>query len=491
MSLRITAARSAMWAGVESASLSLFSFIVLLVLAKLLSPSDFGVAAISISLIQLLCTVGELLFHDAIVRRKDLTQRQIAAAHTFSLIVGAALTLLIVLTAPSLERLFAAPHLAGVLRGMAPSILLVAGGAVPVAVLRREFRYRTVALRMVSGRLVGGLGGIACAIFGLGVWSLVVQQVATAFVALLTILILDFRSVPAIANPRYAVPLLRFGLVTLAVNLLAGGTVKVFLLACGLLLSTRDLGLVSLALRIVDTLAAIISGAQAKVALSLFSRAYHQSGSLASSYIEGARLSACVIIPLFAFLAADAHDAVLLIAGPQWAGITPLVQIMALAQIATSLMFLRGAALTAVGRPDINIITACVDLSAAILLLLALAGNGAMGAAAAWSIRIAATIPLGALLLRRHAGLGFLPILAASRQALMAAAALMLASVLVAQSLAASTVWIRLPASGLLGLLAYGLVLWLVEPGLLRQMRDLIQGVMARGGDEQLVRPST
>ena len=247
MSLRIAAAKSAMWAGVESASLSLFSFIVLLVLAKLLTPADFGVAAIAISMFSLLCAVGELLFHDAIVRRKDLSERQIAAAHTATLLVGAGLTLIIVGAAMPLERLFAAPHLAGVLEGMSPSILLVAAGAVPVAVMRREFRYRSVALRMVSGRLAGGIAGIVCAFQGLGVWSLVVQQVATALVALLTILALDFSSVPPIASPRHAVPLLRFGLVTLAVNLLAGGTVKVFLPVCGLILSTYNLGLVSLA----------------------------------------------------------------------------------------------------------------------------------------------------------------------------------------------------------------------------------------------------
>src|SRR5689334_18914804 len=120
MSLRIAAAKSALWAGVESASLSLFSFVVLLVLAKLLTPADFGIAAIAISLIQLLCTIGELLFHDAIVRRKDLSQHQIAAAHTATLLVGAALTLTIVAGAPPLERMFAAPHLAGVLEGMSP-----------------------------------------------------------------------------------------------------------------------------------------------------------------------------------------------------------------------------------------------------------------------------------------------------------------------------------------------------------------------------------
>jgi PST family polysaccharide transporter len=372
---------------------------------------------------------------------------------------------------------------------MSPSILLVAAGAVPVAVLRRELRYRTVALRMVSGRLVGGVGGIACAFLGFGVWSLVVQQVATVFVALLTILALDWSSVPAVANPRHALPMLRFGLVTLVVNLMAGGNVKLFLLACGLLLSTRELGLLSLALRIVDTLAAIILGAQARVALSLFSRAYHSSGSLASPYMTGARLSACVIIPVFALLAVDARDAVLLIAGPKWADITVLVQMMAVTQIASSLMFLRGAALTAVGRPAVNMVTAAVDLSAAILLLLLLAPWGAVGAGAAWSLRILATIPVGAILLRRHTGLGFLPILTASRQALYAAGGLMLGALLAAYALPDASPWLRLPVCVCAGLSVYGLVLWLLDPDLLRQVRSLARSVLMPAGEEQLAGP--
>ena len=93
--LRRSATRSAFWAGIEASSVSLFSFIVLLALARLLTPADFGTAAIALSIVQIIAVVAEFLFHDAIVHRAGLTQQQADSAHTVTVIAGLLLAVLI------------------------------------------------------------------------------------------------------------------------------------------------------------------------------------------------------------------------------------------------------------------------------------------------------------------------------------------------------------------------------------------------------------
>src|SRR5262245_53587267 len=136
---------SALWAAVETSTISVFAVAVLLTLAHFLTPADFGMAAIALSIMQIVAVIGECLFHDAVVHRPDLTREQTDSAHTVTVIVGVALTGLVMLAAPLLERLFAIEGLGAVLFWMAPSIFFTAWSAVPVAMLRRNLDMRSVA----------------------------------------------------------------------------------------------------------------------------------------------------------------------------------------------------------------------------------------------------------------------------------------------------------------------------------------------------------
>ena len=185
---------SAAWALAESGSLSLLSFVVLLVLARMLTPEDFGLAAIALSVVQLLAAICEVLFHDAIVHRDGLTREQLASAHTLTVALGALLTAAAAATAPLVETLLAVDRLGPVLAAAAPAIFFTSLSAVPVANLRRNMEFRAVALRMMCGRLAGGAIAIAAVLGGLGLWSLIAQLVATAAFASIGVFVAGARN---------------------------------------------------------------------------------------------------------------------------------------------------------------------------------------------------------------------------------------------------------------------------------------------------------
>ena len=476
--LRRSATMSALWAALETGSLSVLAFLVLLVMARILSPADFGVAAIALSIVQIVAAIGECLFHDAIVQRPGLTARETAAAHTVTILLGLALTALVMAGAPLIEALFAAPGLAPLVFWMAPSILFTALGAVPVALLRRNLEFRNVALRMICGRAVGGIAAFAAAFAGLGVWSLVLQQVATSAFACLALFLLGSTAattLPGIASPRASAPLLRFAATTLAVNLMWGNVSRMFLIAASFVLTQSGVGMIALAMRFVDTSAAIIGGAQAKVALSLFSRMHRETGTVRKAYIAGSRLSSYIIVPLFAGLAVMAHDLVLALAGERWIEVVPLVQILAAGQAIRSLT-LGGAVLTALGRPAANLAISVAELLAAILVLIALGPSGTAWVAAAWALRVAASLPAIVYLFRRFAGLGLGDLYAGVSGALFAGLAMVVVVLVAQQACGSLSLWVRLPLLVGLGAVAYAGVVWCIDRALFTVPRNLLAG---------------
>lgn len=472
--LRRTAAASIVWALVESGSLSIVAFVVLLVLARLLTPVEFGIAAIAISIVQVVAAVVETLFHDVIVHRDGLTPRHVASAHTVTLVLGVVLTLAVAGMASPIASAFAIPGLSAVLAAASPTILFTAISAVPVALLRRNMDFRTVALRMLIGRTIAGALAVAAAFAGLGLWSLVLQLVATAALASAAVLLMGTAAWPGLAGPAASVGLLRFASTTLAVNLLWGNAVKLFLLMCGFTLSQAAVGHISLAMRIVDTLASIVATAQSKVALSLFSRVFRATGTVREAYLAGSRLSTYMIAPLFAGLALVAHDVVIVTAGDQWLAIVPLVQIFAAGYTIRSLAFLGGATLTATGRPDANVVVSLGDLAAAVLFLIVLIPYGEVGAAAAWVLRLVVTLPLIAFLLSRHAGLAARDLVVGVHGAVIATAVMIAAVLPLGDVLASSELWLRLSLTVAAGAVVYAATIWMIDPKLYALPRQLL-----------------
>lgn len=464
--MKRSTASSIVWAMIESGSLSVMSFIVLLVLARMLTPGEFGIAAIALSIVQIAAAVAEMMFHDAIVHRDGLTREHVASAHSVTLVLGAVLTVVVIASAPLVAAAFEIAELSPILMASAPSILLTAIGAVPVAYLRRNMDFRAVALRMLIGRLLGGLAAIVAAVVGLGVWSLVLQQVATTAFASLAVLMVGRASWPGFAGPSAAIGLLRFAATTLVVNLLWGNAAKMFLLGCGFALSQAGVGQISLAMRIVDTLASIVATAQSKVALSLFSQVFRTTGTIRDVYVAGSRLSTYLVAPMFAGLALVARDVVAITVGEQWMEIVPLVQIFAAGHAVRSLAYLGGSTLTATGRPSANLIVSLVDLVTAMALLAALGGLGSVGVAEAWVLRLVVTIPLIGYLLARYAGLEATDLMVGVYGAVVATIAMVIAVLPLGDALAANGLWLRLSASVFVGAVVYGGAVWLIEPKL-------------------------
>ncbi|MFN4281340.1 MAG: lipopolysaccharide biosynthesis protein [Alphaproteobacteria bacterium] len=388
------AGRSLIWALAESGGLSLLSLLVLVVVARLVGPEELGLVAIALGIVQVFTVILETSLHDAIVQRQDLTDDHLQTAFWSC----AALSLLFVagcwIGAPWLAEAFDQPALADLLRVMAFGLAMTGIGAVPIAVLRRNFLFKQLAVRSLYARLIGAVAGIGLAAAGYGIWALVAQYLLqTTFNG-----ILIWRACPFRPARRFSFARLRemvaFGALSVGSRIVWISSVRLFTLLVGYFLGVAAVGYLNIAQRVVDTLYDLLAGAAYNLALPFFSRCQADRARLHSAYYATNEYAAMAVPPVFAGLAICAAPVVMLVLGEQWLPAVPLIQILAAAAALQFILLFSNAAITASGRPGVLFGLSLITFAFAIGGLLLLQPGDALGAALIWACRVAVSGPI-------------------------------------------------------------------------------------------------
>ena len=393
MSIKQTAVRSLAWAVLESGGLSGLLFITTLILARLLGPAEFGLAALALSVVGILNSSLLSLFHDAIVQRKCLDSDDLHAAFWASLGLGALFSTGCWLMAHWIDDIFGQPGLGPVLAWMSLSLIFTGANSVHIAKLRRDANFKAIALRTLIGRSAGAAIGIWMAFAGCGVWSLVTQQLAsTIFATLLVWLSSSYR-------PRLRLSLLRlwelfrFGISVLAATLTDEIGSRAFIALAGYFYGTAAVGFLSISIRLVETIYFILSSGVSKVGLTLFSKRQDNLADLCRWYSFAKEYSALVILPVFAGLAACSDKIVPVVLGDQWIPIIPIVSVAATGGAFLMLRQFNCVIITAVGQPRINVFVSIFSLIILMTGMLLFGMWGIFAAIIAWAAQQLAFFP--------------------------------------------------------------------------------------------------
>lgn len=348
---RASAASSVKWSAVEYGGLTLISFSSLIIYARFLSASEFGLFAIALSIIELMALLVTMLFHDALVQRQDVRELHYDTAFTATLALSAVVVALCWGIAPVVSRQAASPDAAPVLLWLSLSLPLMALSATLMARRRRELDFRTLAVSSLVGRTAGAAAGIALVALGYGVWALVAQHV---LFAMFTSVVLWVRCAD---RPRLRFGMLEFreligfGLACVSALFLCFSARRIFLVASGFLLGTYGAGLVNLAFRVVETLWSIAATAVTHITLPLLSSLQGDGDRFGRAFQAAVGLMCLVSYFGFVLLGATAPEVVAVLFGSQWAAIAPYVTLLALQVLAQAPRTAVFVAQKALGRP--------------------------------------------------------------------------------------------------------------------------------------------
>lgn len=479
-----TPVRAGAWVIAHVACTRIIQAGAMIVLARFLSPSDFGVWAVITTVFSIL-----LLFSDMGVQASLIqTQGKVEAAANFwfrgSLMLGMAFYFIVFAVAPFCAAFFHYPSLDGLLRVMGVSFLINSLCVVPNALLARFSRFREKFYVEGTATVVGTGVSLATAAYGGGVWSLVAGGLtAQALQAILIYSVTKWRPGRYRISREEAGEFMAFGSAVSFQGLLVWLINNVDNILIGRRWGARDLGLYSLGCYVGLLPAVQITGAAATVIYPRMSAMQPDRSAVRDLYLRAMRSVSLVTLPLGVGMIVTAPLFVPLLFGNAWVGAIGLIQLIAVYGMLASVGGLMVPLCNSQGRPDI-VLKYCVASAAMaipVYFLVVPYGVGAMAAAHALlaGIRFPVDLAIAMALL----GLSARKLWDCLRPGIFAASAIGLWSIMTVtitglflRSSDAITLVIAVLGSGFV----YGFALWLfpsVRLELAFVWRDLQQGL--------------
>ena len=164
------------WSLIDNVASSGISFLVGIVLARILTPAEFGLLGMITVFIAVSNSIVDSGFSSALIRKSDANNTDYNTVFYFNLLLGILLYLLLFLCAPAISAFFHEPELIPVTRVMGIILIINAFSIIQRTILEKKVDFKTQAKISLIASLTSGILGIVMAVYGFGVWSLVGQQ---------------------------------------------------------------------------------------------------------------------------------------------------------------------------------------------------------------------------------------------------------------------------------------------------------------------------
>lgn len=327
-SLKQKAAKGILWSTVERFSVQGVQFVIMIVMARLLTPYDYGIIgmlAIFIAVAQSLIDSG---FSQALIRKQDRTDVDNNTVFYFNIVVSALLYLVLYVSAPFVADFYDTPQLCPVMRVVCLGIVFNSFAVVQRALLTIRIDFKTQAKAALTAAATSGIVGIVMAWHGFGVWSLVVQQLLNLGVNTGLLWLLSNWRPRLVYSWRSFHELFAFGSKLLASGLLDTVYRNIYPIVIGKLFSASSLGHYTRAHQFSEFPSSNVTGIIQRVTYPVLCEIQNDDVRLANIYRKFLKLSAFAIFPLMAGLAAVAGPFVNIMLGSQWGFCGQLLQVI-------------------------------------------------------------------------------------------------------------------------------------------------------------------
>ena len=354
-----------------------------IILARLLLPEDFGLVALSTSVVFAVEILGQFSFDMALIRDGKATRAHYDTAWTLAVLKGLIVAAIIVAMAEPMRLVFGDPRLPAILYCLAAATAVDGFQNVGIVNFRKEMQFGREFAFMVTQKLIGFCVTLTLALLWREYWALVGGIViGSVSGTILTYLMHSYR-------PRFCLQewrsLLGFSKWLLLNNVLQFFAARVDVFVIGRSFGAHDLGIYNLASEIAALPTTELAAPIQRATYPGFAKISENIEGLRASYIDAVSLLLLLAVPAAAGIAVLGDPIVRLLLGPNWLDAIPLLQILALHGIIRLGGTNTGAVLLALGRP--KTITKLAALNLAVLVPSFIVGIWAGGlVGAAWAV---------------------------------------------------------------------------------------------------------
>jgi O-antigen/teichoic acid export membrane protein len=404
---------SAAWNVVRIATSNLLSFAVFSLLARVLSPNEFGIFALASVVIEFARILTSAGLADAVMRTKELDEAFVDTAFWANLLLGCFVGIVIWVGAPLYASVTLQPEVTPILRWLALLIPISSLSGIHIARKLREFGYKPLVIRLVFGNLLGGLTAVAAAFSGFGIWSLVIQAAVNDGVVCILVWQTSRWRPRLRFHGRLLANVFGFSASVVLTQVMFTILTRIQDLVIARFVSAPAVGVYRVAWRLNSLIGQTTLQPLADISLVTFAQLQDDRARLRSAYLRMLGLGALFTFPALFGLGVLSNEIVALLFGPKWAGAGDLVKILALMAVPIVLNSFGGHALAALGRSATIARIATVQAALTLMFSLLAAPYGLRWIAVAYVLRAYLTLPYFLGQLQRETGIAGLSTLRA------------------------------------------------------------------------------
>lgn len=362
-------ANGVIWNAVGKYSSQGISFLVSIVMARLLTPQDYGILGIIAVFIAISDTFIDAGFSNALIKKVNCSAKDLSTVFYCNVTISILVFLVLFICAPYIANFYKIPILVQTTRVMALSFIINSFGAVSRTLLVKELNFKATNIITLIGSITSGTIGILLAIANFGVWALVFQTVLTSLI--ITIInIIYAKWIPLITFSKNSFhELFGFGSKLLASNMVFQIHNNLYNLVIGKAFNSIQLGYFSRAAGYAQLIPGNIYGLFQGILFPILSKIQDKDDELLEFCYKAIKITSFIIFPCIFFLVGAAKPLIVLMITDKWLPVVPLLQILCLGYLFDYLPSIWSNFYLAKGRSDFFLRMQMISKPVSLILL--------------------------------------------------------------------------------------------------------------------------
>lgn len=374
-------ASSIIYKSLERYSSMAFQMVVQIVIARILTPDDYGTVAMMAVFINIAGIFVNNGFNMAVIQKKEANDDDFSTAQIINFLIGLVLYCLILLCAPVIANFYDNQELIPSLTILGLMLPLSSIFSIQSGIASRNMLFKDLFICNVSGSVFSGVVGVCMALMGAGYWALIGQQLSQVIVATCLLLIRTSWKPHFVFVKKSASEMFSFGWKLLVAGLINQIYNELNSLIIGKRYSASDLAFYTKGKTFPTTISSGVDSALQSVMLSAFSKKQSDIEALNTLMRKTVVINTYVITPIMLILAISAKPLTLLLLTEKWLPMVPYMQICCFTFALHPIGSVNMQALSAVGRSDVRLKLEIIKKSVGILLLIMLISYGPLAIA--------------------------------------------------------------------------------------------------------------
>ena len=341
------------WQYAEKCGSQIITFVVSIILARILTPADYGIVGLITVFISISLVFAESGMGQALVQKKDADDRDFSTVFYYSIVFSMLIYAILFFAAPFIADFYNEPILVNVLRVLGLTVIIGAFNGVQRARIQRDMQFKMFFYATLVGTVISAVVGIVMAYTGCGVWALVWQQISGRLIAVVVLwfvtkwkpmLVFSFTSMKRLFG--YSWKLLLSALIDTVYN-------NIYSLIIGKFYSSADLGHYNRGKQFPILIVENVNGSINSVIFPVLSKMQDEKERFKATVRRSMKTSTYIIFPLMAGLAAVAEPLVRIMLTDKWLPAVPFIQFCCFSYAFWPVHTANLQAVKALGRSDV------------------------------------------------------------------------------------------------------------------------------------------